>query len=161
MANYKLCDADQLDADLTTVANAIRSKGGTSAKLEFPNGYKSAIEAITTGSESPVQKITGKTFTTSSAGKATVTCGFRPDAVFIPIVVSGDTESAICLVFSEQTNSQKILQTHAANTDGLYTAEATRSDTGFSITMYNQGWNFSGATMKNKTFSYTAIKYTE
>lgn len=37
------------DADLSSVANAIRSKGGTSAQLEFPAGFVSAIQAIPTG----------------------------------------------------------------------------------------------------------------
>lgn len=36
-------------ADLTSVANAIRTKGGTSGALSFPNGFISAVEAIETG----------------------------------------------------------------------------------------------------------------
>lgn len=36
-------------ADLTSVANAIRTKGGTSAQLAFPAGFVSAIEAISGG----------------------------------------------------------------------------------------------------------------
>lgn len=32
--------------DLTSVASAIRTKGGTSAQLVFPNGFVSAVEAI-------------------------------------------------------------------------------------------------------------------
>lgn len=46
MANYKIVDADQLDADMATVANAIRAKGGTSDPLAWPAGYKAAVEAI-------------------------------------------------------------------------------------------------------------------
>lgn len=34
---------------LTQVADAIRAKGGTSAPLEFPSGYVTAIETIPTG----------------------------------------------------------------------------------------------------------------
>ena len=37
------------DTDLTAVANAIRTKGGTSAALEWPSGFSSAIAAIPTG----------------------------------------------------------------------------------------------------------------
>ena len=51
MALDKLVDSAQLDADLTSVANKIRSKGGTSASLAFPNGFVDAIEAISTGIE--------------------------------------------------------------------------------------------------------------
>lgn len=36
-------------ADLTSVANAIRTKGGTSAQLAFPADFVSAIEAISGG----------------------------------------------------------------------------------------------------------------
>lgn len=36
------------EADLTAVADAIRTKGGTSASLEFPSGFVDAIQNITT-----------------------------------------------------------------------------------------------------------------
>lgn len=49
MAYDKAVDSTQLDADLTTVADAIRTKGGTTATLAFPNGFASAIAAISTG----------------------------------------------------------------------------------------------------------------
>lgn len=44
MANYLTTDTD-----LTAVANAIRTKGGTNATLTFPSGFVSAINAISTG----------------------------------------------------------------------------------------------------------------
>jgi hypothetical protein len=49
MALDKLVDSSQLDTDLTAVANAIRTKGGTSAQLAFPAGFVSAVDAIPTG----------------------------------------------------------------------------------------------------------------
>lgn len=49
MALDKLVDSTQLDADLTTIANAIRTKGGTSEQLAFPNGMADAIAAIPSG----------------------------------------------------------------------------------------------------------------
>lgn len=36
------------DTELTSIANAIRTKGGTSASLTYPDGFVSAIEAIPT-----------------------------------------------------------------------------------------------------------------
>ena len=48
MAN-KLVDATQLDADLTSVADAIREKGGTSEELTFPGGFVDAIGNISGG----------------------------------------------------------------------------------------------------------------
>lgn len=44
MANYLATDTD-----LTAVANAIRTKGGTSASLAFPSDFVSAINAISGG----------------------------------------------------------------------------------------------------------------
>lgn len=44
MADYKVTDTE-----LTAVADAIRTKGGTSADLEWNNGFISAIEAISGG----------------------------------------------------------------------------------------------------------------
>ena len=49
MAYDKLVDSSQLDSDLTSVANAIRTKGGTSASLLFPSGFVSAINDISGG----------------------------------------------------------------------------------------------------------------
>ena len=49
MAIDKAIDSTQLDADLTSVANAIRTKGGTSASLAFPADFVSAIAAIPSG----------------------------------------------------------------------------------------------------------------
>ena len=49
MPNYKIVDADRLDADLGTVAQAIRTKGGTSESLAFPGGFVSAVENMETG----------------------------------------------------------------------------------------------------------------
>ncbi len=41
------------DAELTSVANAIRTKGGTQAQLEFPTGFVSAVGAITPSTDTP------------------------------------------------------------------------------------------------------------
>lgn len=49
MALDALVDSSQLNSDLTGIANAIRTKGGTSAQLAFPAGFVSAVEAIPTG----------------------------------------------------------------------------------------------------------------
>lgn len=63
------------DTELTSVANAIRTKGGTSASLVYPTGFVSAINAISTGTDvsdttaaaSDVR--TGKYFYTSAGTK--------------------------------------------------------------------------------------------
>lgn len=49
MAEYVVIDKEQLESDLTVVADSIRAKGGTSEPLEFPHGMKDAIEGIESG----------------------------------------------------------------------------------------------------------------
>ena len=48
MALDKLVDSTQLDTDLTSVADAIRAKGGPSGSLPFPNGFIQAVGQIET-----------------------------------------------------------------------------------------------------------------
>ena len=66
MSMDKLVDSTQLDSDLASVANAIRTKGGTSSQLTFPADFVSAIQAIPTGSETSIQS---GSFTLVSATK--------------------------------------------------------------------------------------------
>lgn len=46
---FLMADYLVTDTELTAVADAIREKGDTSAVLEWPNGYVSAVEDIETG----------------------------------------------------------------------------------------------------------------
>ncbi len=67
MAIDKAVDSAQLEAGLTSVADAIRTKGGSSASLEFPDGFVSAIQAISTGSGGGASYIVHGTYTAASA----------------------------------------------------------------------------------------------
>ena len=71
MATYKVVDADQLNADMTSVADSIRTKGGTTEALAWPDGYKTAIEAIQTGGSTP--SLQSKSVTYTANGTATIT----------------------------------------------------------------------------------------
>lgn len=62
--------------DLTSIADAIRTKGGTSASLVYPAGYISAINALPTGA---LQSYKSAVFT--SPGSATLT----PDSGYVGI----------------------------------------------------------------------------
>lgn len=46
---FLMADYLTTDTDLTTVADAIRAKGGTSAALEWPSGFAQAIADIPSG----------------------------------------------------------------------------------------------------------------
>ncbi len=49
MAYDRVVDGVQLDTDITRVADAVRAKGGTAAKLTWPQGLVDAISAIQAG----------------------------------------------------------------------------------------------------------------
>lgn len=90
MAVDKLVDSAQLDADLTSVANAIRTKGGTSADLAFPADFVSAIAAIPSGGGT----ITKEEGTFTGNGSATINFPVaRQQSPDIVIVMRSDYEN--------------------------------------------------------------------
>ena len=72
MALDKAVDSAQLNADLTAVADAIRTKGGTSAQLAFPDGFVSAVQAIEGAPDLQIVVTTsaGATVTATNGGAA-------------------------------------------------------------------------------------------
>ena len=70
MATYKVVDAEQLNADMSSVADSIRTKGGTTDALAWPDGYKTAIDSIPAGGAPSLQS---KSVTYTSNGTATIT----------------------------------------------------------------------------------------
>ena len=53
MADIKVVNVEQLNADITNIANAIREKAGISDELAFPNGLIEAIANMETGMNTP------------------------------------------------------------------------------------------------------------
>lgn len=91
MAVDKLVDSTQLNSDLTSIANAIRTRGGTSAQLSFPSGFVDAIEDIPGGG---------------------ISISDLPNATGTTLVVTGDggggggaTQHEIYFEFSDSTNT--------------------------------------------------------
>lgn len=92
MSVDKLVDSTQLDSDLTSVANAIRTKGGTSASLAFPADFVSAIAAIPSGGG--VTAATGEITIASDVGSPGTSenklfpglqLSFKPDFLWISL----------------------------------------------------------------------------
>lgn len=82
-------------AGLTSVANAIRTKGGTSAQMAFPSGFVSAVEAIPSGGGITVDDIatgakpSGDITITMSINRTETFRGF-PDIRKVTIAYSGN-----------------------------------------------------------------------
>lgn len=161
MANYKFVDTDQLEADLTAVADSIRTKGGTSGKMTFPAGFASAVESISTGVE--VRKASG-TFALQN-GEQSVSCGFAPDVVSIHKNESVGGLFCTCAVdFAADARSKTLasalwVTNHPISDDYPFVVAITQNSTGFSvwirhINAYGEYVTASG------TYTYSAVKYT-
>lgn len=80
MADYKVVDAQQLDGDLTVLADAIRERAGSEGKMAFPHGMAQMVKSIPTGGvtlptlENPVTEaevFLGKEYINGSGQKET------------------------------------------------------------------------------------------
>jgi hypothetical protein len=159
MPTYKMVDAEQLEADLTTVADKIRAKGGTSGKMTFPAGFAEAVESISTGVE--VRKASG-TFTLQS-GQRTVSCGFAPDVVMIHKNTTYEQKYQTCAVnFADDTRGTTLETGLWEGSDSIaaYQVTITQTATGFSVRIigWSDEWDESNG---SGTFHYSAVKFTE
>lgn len=72
MAVDKLVDSTQLDSDLTSVANAIRAKSGSSGQLAFPSGFVSEIGNIPSGGGGSGMTLLGSGTYTKASDSASI-----------------------------------------------------------------------------------------
>lgn len=85
------------DTDLKKVADAIRTKGGTSAALSYPDEYISAINAITTGAELKIVA------SVASGATVTATKGSTP--------VSGTSVNGTCTLVVPEAGTWSVKAT--------------------------------------------------
>lgn len=88
MADYLVTDTE-----LTSIADAIRTKGGTSADLSFPTGFVSAIEAIASGNA----HLCSGSLTINASGVQTIQTGYTgsKDIVALFIDMTDASRSAV------------------------------------------------------------------
>lgn len=104
MAYDKVVDSASLDSKLTQVADAIRAKGNTSADLQFPSGFISAIQAIQTGTELKiVVSVTSGAAVTATKGSNTV---------------SGTSVNGVCTIIVPEAGTWSVKATHNGQTSG-------------------------------------------
>lgn len=79
MAYDKVVDSAKLDADLKTIADAIRAKAGTTGEMAFPEGYVSAVAPLVNG-EDYLADVINKTCAELVNRKITkISSGFQQD----------------------------------------------------------------------------------
>lgn len=90
--------------DLTKVADAIRAKGGTTAELEYPDGFATAIGNIQTGTElSIVVSVTSGAVVTATKGSTTV---------------SGTSVNGVCTLVVPEAGTWNVKATLGGQTSG-------------------------------------------
>ena len=148
MAIDKLVDSSQLDTDLTSIANAIRAKGGTSAQLTFPNEFVTAINAISGGGGST---LVTKTITENGTYTATDDSadGYSEVTVNVPTGGGGGAVSESDVNFYNYDGT--ILYSYiVAEFNALTEMPSNPTHTGLTA----QGWNWSLADAKAYVTKY-------
>lgn len=111
MAYDKVVDSASLDSKLTQVADAIRTKGNTSADLQFPSGFISAIQAIQTGTELKI------IVSVASGATVTATKGSK--------VVSGTAINGTCTLTVPEAGTWSVKATHNGQTSDAKSVSIT------------------------------------
>lgn len=113
MAYDKVVDSASLDSKLTQVADAIRTKGNTSADLQFPSGFISAIQAIQTGTELKI------VVSVTSGATVTATKGSK--------VVSGTSINGMCTLTVPEAGTWSVKATLGGETSNTKSVTFTDS----------------------------------
>lgn len=146
MALDKVVDSDALDTGMHAVADAIRAKAGTTEQLSWPDGFISAIEAISGGGGGGFTYIT--TFTPTATGYASYylfdskQLALKPSynsGIFVSrgnTDLSSDTGNAILLVLYTANRYLAIALGSYNNTlQSAYVAPADRSESGIGVSL--------------------------
>ena len=142
MANYAV-----KSSDLISVADAIRTKGGTSASLAFPSGFVSAIGDIPTGGSSPL--VSG-TFTGSASEKGSA------KSITIPYSGSGYPVAILIYPTGGGYNSNTAIYS-STQLKAMVTFMAIKGDTSLTPDYTNnaiQNFAFVMASYKNNSSQY-------
>ena len=97
--------------DLTSVANAIRTKGGTTELLTYPDEFVTAIQAIQTGTELQIV--------------ATVASGATVTATKGSLSVSGTSVNGTCTLIVPETGTWSVSATMGGQTSDTKTVSIT------------------------------------
>lgn len=156
-----------VQSEMTALANQVRRLSGETGALGI-SAMTTALAGVTAGggSGATIQRKTG-TFTTDESGNATVDCGFQPDVVTIPVglqTVDGlDYEQIVSIDFSSVTTDaeRKECCCFAPDDTGLFVFVIKRKQIGFEISCATCNWSWKMSVIKNRSFDFVAIKFTQ
>lgn len=153
-------EIDRLKQVVSDAFTAIGNKGGTVPTSQVSGNLASAIASIPAGVT--VQTKSG-TFTTSTRGVFSVTCGFAPDVVFID---KGEIEdgcryvSAFPFALYTMGTDISVPFWSTSNNYECFDFYVKNKSTGFSGEVCTWDISFDEGTANRVSFNYVAIKYT-
>ena len=127
MAYDKVVDSASLDSKLTQVADAIRTKGNTSADLQFPSGFISAIQAIQTGTELQII-VTVTSGATVTATKGSLSVSGTSVNGTCTLVVPEEGEWTVSATLGGETSTSNIVNVTSSYDTTLVFASTTLND---------------------------------
>ena len=142
------------NTDLTKVANAIREKGGTSAALQYPDGFAAAIGEITTGVEiSLIVSVTSGSVVTATKG-ATVVSGTSVNGTCTLVLPEAGTWSVKATRNGQTSNtvSVSVKDSYAVALSFFSATITVTVDSGATVTLKK-----GGVTLQTKTSTGTAV----
>lgn len=158
MAIDKAVDSAVLDADLTSVADAIRAKGGITGEIAFPSGMVTAINNISTGATVKTASGSAKT---SSRGLITLNIGFKPDLIVLKVGTVNGYEYNLNLSLTEKWTSSKAGCTSWYGENYVYEAYVNNvGNTSTSLYIYGYDSSWKSGAASGVTFDWKAVKYT-
>ena len=142
------------NTDLKKVADAIREKGGTSAALQYPDGFVAAIGEITTGVElSLIVSVTSGSVVTATKG-ATVISGTSVNGSCTLIVPEAGTWSVQATLNGKTSNtvSVSVKDSYAVSLMFFSATITVTVDSGATVVLKK-----GGVTLQTKTSTGTAV----
>lgn len=154
MAYDKVVDSASLDSKLTQVADAIRTKGNTSADLQFPSGFISAIQAIQTGTELQII-VTVKSGATVTATKGSLSVSGTSASGTCTLTVPEPGTWSVKATLNGQTSDTKnvsVVDSYAVALTFFSATITVNVDSGASVTLKK-----GSTTIATKTSNGTAV----
>lgn len=149
--------------DLENAYTAVGSKNGTLPEQKTLGNLAGAIYTVSTGVA--VLRKSG-TVQTDSSGYATVSCGFKPDLVFIHHNERDPDDGRLynaAVSFAEETRSGTNGNSPYLamwTRDGIYSLGLQQLDNGFYIGAWKYDESFDHSNAGRTSFTYVAVKYT-
>lgn len=153
-------EIDRIKGHVADVYEAVEAKGGTLPNTQTSANMFQAVQSIPTNTGVEVQVQTGS-YSTNSSGSATVSCGFKPDAVFL-YATGGQYYSYGGVAFTafNKTSGNSLIV--GSSTSYAYANHTiTQTSSGFSVSAKRYSASFKESNDSNRSIQYVAIKYTE